>query len=258
MLKNSLIEDLVKYKIDLDTFQKYMLYQIEKKITKLKEDNYGELKIISSDNFYNIDIFSPCFEIFKKNDFFEIFRVLISINFIKNNNLKDNYISFFNKLNELNLNYPILFLSIKNPDDINFLQELNINFNSIKKLIIFPENNKKENYENFFKTLFSLNGLENNLDYLECYRIDDFDRENSFEKLNDYKSLKYLKLTGFSFKNNFILKNNLTHLYLVECINISFNENDDYDLEYIYFSKCLFNKPNKLIKFPKLIILNIY
>ena len=274
MLKKKLEEDILNFKVNFDIFKKYILHIIEEKIENLKKKNNEKLKIESIDDSLNIDIFSPFFEILSNIDYFsEIFRVQISINLIEKYNLKEDYISVFNKMNKLNLKYPILFFSIKDADEINNLQELNIDFNKLKKLIIFPEKNLNDdlfkqdnkkvnnNFSYFFHTLFSLENLENNLIYLECHLDNYFNtiEEKLFEKLNDYKSLRYLKLNNFIFKDKFIFKlYNLKYLYLARCTNFFFDENNILNLEDLYLTEIEIKKLNKLVQFPKLKKLNIY
>jgi hypothetical protein len=86
-----------------------------------------------------------------------------------------------------------------------------------------------QNFINFFGIFFSFNDIQNNLIHLELI-INSFYKFELFpalvEKLNDFKSLKQLKLKGFQFKNNFIfMLDFLEILEIINCKNIIFNSN---------------------------------
>ena len=87
------------------------------------------------------------------------------------------------------------------------MEDFNINFGQIKKLTIFQIDSEIDNYNDFFKMLFSFNNIGNNLIYLNLdIIINIFKQKNIeidaklFENLNNFKSLKYLKIYGFIFK----------------------------------------------------------
>ena len=86
--------------------------------------------------------------------------------------LKDDYKKLFDKLNNLKAKYSSIFYDLKDINKINYLKEININFNKIKKLAIEndyenkDDNCTKNKFNNFFENLFSLNNIENNLIYL--------------------------------------------------------------------------------------------
>ena len=149
-------------------------FQKESLVNKLKKDllyinldikiiedfigKYFELYDYSKDdNIKYIDIYSPFFDILLKTKIFDKFILPISVKFIEENNLKNDYIFALNKLNNLNYN---LFLYCENQNDINYIKDLKINFNNIKvlKCII-----SEENTNNILKSLFSLNNFGDNL-----------------------------------------------------------------------------------------------
>ena len=93
--------------------------------------------------------------------------------------MKNNYIKTFNDLNKLNIKYSSIFY-LNNNNNINFLNEINIDFNKIKRITIkikqmerydFIDNdNFTKNNKNFFENLYSFTNIKNNLIYLNiCY-----------------------------------------------------------------------------------------
>ena len=187
-----------------------------------------------------------------KNEIFENFTIIINIKVIEEFNLKNDYISIFDKMNKSNSNYSSIFFQYINSNDTKYLEDFNINFEQIKKLTLFQDFSKEERcsnpndnivnqlatteaekrWNNFFKILFSLNNIGKNLIYLD---IDIFNNilktnkieldNNSFENLNNFKSLKYLKLYELRFKTIFNLKLiNLEYLDIKSTSNIIFTD----------------------------------
>ena len=113
------------------------------------------------DNAY-LDIYSPFFEALSTNNYFsDKFTIIVSIKFIKDNNLENDYIQAFNNLNKFNSNYSILFRFI-NPNDIDYLVKFKMNLKNIKKLILLEDKDiGKYNY--FFEKFFSFNEIKSNL-----------------------------------------------------------------------------------------------
>ena len=187
-----------------------------------------------------IDFYSPFFNIFAKDDkFWDKFTIPINIELITNNGLKTDYISFFENMNKSNSNYSLLF-NYNRSSDIKYLKEFQINFNKVKKLTVRPipvsskdfktylayEDYSQFNY--FLNTLFSLNGIENSLVYLNIQILSCQKKsinENSVLNLNNFKSLKHLELTNMKFENPFTLKlSNLKKLVLNKISNINLTE----------------------------------
>jgi hypothetical protein len=80
-----------------------------------------------------IDIFCPFFNLLSTQEYFsDLFTIPIDMQFIKYNNIKNVYISAFNRLNKLKNNYSILF-NIYNAEDFNFFNSF-INLNKVNKL----------------------------------------------------------------------------------------------------------------------------
>ena len=122
----------------------------------------------------------------------------------------------FDKLNNLNINYSSIFYNLTDINKINYLKEININFNKIKKLIIESDydeyedededededevkekekekdNIKKNQIKNFFEILFSINNIENNLIYLKIKFKHCQINPEILEKINNFKLLRQL------------------------------------------------------------------
>ena len=110
-----------------------------------------------------INIESPFFRrLSKTKNFGKLFAIHISQKIIDEYKLKDEYIKLFEKLNNLNINYESIFYNLKDIKKINYLKEINIDFNKIKRLsIIENEDYEDENninvkqISNFYEILFS-------------------------------------------------------------------------------------------------------
>ena len=133
-------KDLLKYNINIDDFKNYVKNYLvkykEKFIKELNEeylikkneineinerdyiiDDYGDNKEIRGFQKFSdgikleIDINSPLFDIFYKSKLFgELFVIPIDFQFIERNKLKEDYITLFNKLNDINSNYSSICL----------------------------------------------------------------------------------------------------------------------------------------------------
>ena len=164
--------------------KEYDKFLIEKKIKKEKIENIiydifenKEIKDIDEEDVHIIkekekfiNIESPLFNILSKTkNFGSIFTIYISQKIIDEYQLKDKYIKIFENLNNLNIKYSSIFYNLKDINKINYLKEININFNKIKKLTIENENdNENDNkFNNYFDILFSFDNIENNLIYLK-------------------------------------------------------------------------------------------
>lgn len=249
-LYKKLEDDLIKYKIDKNIFETF----VQKYFKKYKSNIIKE----NSDNFRKIDIYSPFFDLLSKNKLFEqIFYIPISINEIEKSNIKNDYISAFDKLNNLNTKYEGISFNFKYSNDIDFLKELKINFSQIKMLSIRQEYQTFDNdYNCFFKTLFSFFIDKKKLIVLELDLLKN--KSNSiipqnFEDLNNFESLKQLNICGINFQTNFTLKLfNLKKLKISYCSKISFDENSCLNLKQlnIFYSEIIKNE--KLLKLPEI------
>ena len=252
-LKMKLEDNLLKNNIDINIndIQKIAIKNFEKKM-KLYQDK------INNNEFF-IDIYSPFFDSLSKNEIFDNFTIKINVEDIEEFNLKNDYITIFDKMNKSNSNYSSIYFGFKNSEDIKYLEDFNINFGQIKKLTIFQIDSEIDNYNDFFKMLFSFNNIGNNLIYLHLdIVINKFKQKNieveakSFENLNNFKSLKYLKIYGFIFKP-FLNLNliNLEYLSISHCSNIIINDKL-FNLKYLLLNFNINVKPKNMLKLPEL------
>ena len=204
-----------------------------------------------------ISIFSPFYDHISKCDYFEIFKMTISSKLIEKFNIKEDYISAFEQINELNLKYPVILFDYKDSNDINYLRDLKIKFGRVKKLAATHDFSIYiKDYDYFFKTLFSFNNIEKNIVYLDLFigcnrnlRIE----SNSLRNLNSCTSLETLSLKSFKFKTTFIFNlKNLDKLILKNCENFTFEEDSCLNLRALYISDCIVENPTSLLKMPEL------
>ena len=116
-----------------------IIYDIfeNKEIRDIDEEDADKIK--DNEKFINIE--SPLFTILSKTKNFEkIFTIHISQNIIDEYKLKKDYIKFFNNLNNLDTKYTSIFYYLKDINKINYLKEINIDFNKIKRLSLKIEN----------------------------------------------------------------------------------------------------------------------
>ena len=199
---------IVENKLNKEKFEDTIYEVLENK--KINDIDEEEVNKINKDHEKLIDINSPLFDIISKT---KLFEKNISIYISQNHATtkpKYDYLKFFDKLNKSNIKYSSIYYDFYELYKINYLNEFNIDFNKIKKLTL-NINNKIEDEKNnyFFETLFSFNNIENNLIYLKIY----FNEYNGiylspelFEKINNFKSLKYLYIHKFNFNKNFNVK----------------------------------------------------
>ena len=200
----------------------------------------------------NISIFSPIFDVFVKEgkDIFDkLFYIYIDVDSLIKYNLKSDYISAFEKLNESNVNYSSIdYLFTKN-EDISYLYELKINFANIKKLYI----TKYFTAKIFNINMFTNKELLNNLVDLNLVFYAEKISPKSFENLNNFKSLTKLELEA-NFESTFIINlPNLQYLSLHDSYNITFEKNSCLNVKELYIKGCSIVDPCNLIQFPELI-----
>ena len=161
----------------------------------------------------NIYIESPLFKLLSKRKFLEKYLQFIFHKKFQIIPIIDEYKKAFDELNNMDTS---IYYDLRDINKIN-LKEININFNKIKALTICNFDyelllSKKENknvmqndFNNFFDILFSFN-IESNLIYLNLEL--NYCKINPilFEKINNFKSLRYLKIKGINFDKDFIIK----------------------------------------------------
>ena len=234
-----------------------------------------------------IDLSCPIFDKLSKKDYFKNYFDII---------LKDNFTGFnidkhpkFEAMNKSGIKYTSIFILGNANYEKNKLNEFNIDFNQIKKLTIkkdedpinfivrygqqvcsscydgcLDDYNAEElkNSEIFYKKLFSMDNILDNLVYL---KLDEFFEPIRwvnpiemdpiiFEGINGFKSLKYLYLSSYGFKTKFIFKlYNLEKIEFKYCNNIGFIDNSLLNLKCLILENCSFGEPNSsLLKIPKL------
>ena len=249
---------LKELNIDFDSIKEYAINSYE------NEDNNNQIKV---------DIYSPFFDSLLKKDFNKNFEIKIPMDKIDKFNLKNDYISTIEKLNNsgLDKNYPCIYFKYKNPNDINFLKDLKLNSNLLKRLKlkrINDEEIKKEEMEietdskdtksfsNFYKALFLLPDIQNNLIDLEL-KINKKNKNliisDSFQEINNLKALQNLYINGYNFENTFVLRLfNLQKLKLDEVKNFEFDESNAFYLKDLIILSSEKSKSNSKINFPEL------
>ena len=245
----------------------YLVYYFKKYKENKKDDS----------NLY-IDIFCPFFELLSSQEYFsELFTIPIMMPFIRENLMENEYISTFDKLNKSQKNLSILF-KYTEEEDLDFFKKC-VNFNKVRKLIIYEDISQKEYYffhtqrpiydrtlppkkkemANLFSKITSGNNLLNNLLYLKLHLKSFCQKElNLLENLNLFKSLNYLELEEFLFFGKdvtiFELKlDTLRVLKLIYCNCITISNNCCLHLKELYIIKSkIENRTGSLFKFPNL------
>ena len=249
--KDSLEKEYNKYIIE----NKLKKEKIESTISDIYENK--EIKVIEKEDVDKIkddkkliNIESPLFKILSKTqNFAKKFTIHISQRIIDEYKLKDEYIELFGKLNNLNINYESIFYNLEDINKINYLKEINIDFNKIVRLTIENEDgndyefniNKKQHINHFFEILFSINNIENNLIYLNIKLKYCKINPELFENINNFKLLRYLYLENINFNNDFLIKlDKLKLLSIITCENIKLSEMSNEELKELYINnkKC--------------------
>ena len=219
----------------------------------MKGDKAGN-KLIETDE--SIEIYSPFFETLSKMEFFEyLFTINISTYIIDKFDLKEDYISTFEKLNQSKSKYNSLTIYYEDSYDILYLKDFKINFNQIKRIIFIPNSyHVTGDYKYFLNTFFSFfSRIEKNLTNLKLKWVENEMEPRAIQNLNNFKSLELLNLTGFKFTKTFVLKlSNLKKLTLDSCENIDFEENIFSNIIKLNLYHCSINKPKSLLAIPNL------
>ena len=232
-----------KYEEDY-LIKKYDNFLLEKKLNKKEFENIISEVIKNKEAKENnikenseilIDMESPLFEIISKTKIFENnYTIYISQKIIDKYKLKDYYKNYFDNLNKLNIKYSSIYYSFDDKKKINYLKELNIDYNKIKRFNLIEEGkNDEDNNNKFFETLFSIKNIKNSLIYLKInFTKGNILEPNLFEEINNFKSLRYLYIKYFKFNINFNIKlENIKILSCKNCKNISISKNIGTKLE---------------------------
>lgn len=259
ILNSNLQNDLSKNKLEKSAIEKIMVdiynqrYEDKYKNNSDGGDKSGN-KLIETEE--PIEIYSPFFDTLSKMDFFEyLFTINISTYIIDKFDLKEDYISTFEKLNQSKSKYNSLTIYYEDSYDILYLKDFKINFNQIKRIIFIPNSyHVTGDYKYFLNTFFSFfSRIENNLTNLKLKWVENEMEPRTVQNLNNFKSLELLNLTGFKFTKTFVLKlSNLKKLTLDSCENIDFEENIFSNLIKLNLYNCSINKPKSLLAVPNL------
>ena len=259
ILNSNLQKDLSKNNLEKSTIEKIMIdiynqrYEDKYKNNSEGSDKAGN-KLIETEE--SIEIYSPFFDTLSKMDFFEyLFTINISTYIIDKFDLKEDYISTFEKLKQSKSKYNSLTIYYEDSYDILYLKDFNINFNQIKRIIFIPNSyHVTGDYKYFLNTFFSLfSRIENNLTNLKLKWVENEMEPRTVQNLNNFKSLELLNLTGFKFTKTFVLKlSNLKKLTLDSCENIDFEENIFSNIIKLNLYHCSINKPKSLLAVPNL------
>ena len=240
--QNNLEKDLIKYKIEYGDIQNYVACETNE-YEKFIKDMHKKGELIEYRIHEKIiDIHSQFFWTLSEKDNFQlVFSILIPINIFKNSKLKNDYANTFKKMNQSEFKYSSLKITCEG-NEIDNINNLNINFNLIKRLSIcsvipnifgqyVPLDTRVYNYNycHLFEKLFSINNIQNNLVYLclEIYVgnvVGDFPDLKLIKNLSNFIFLEELVLNGFQFKKDESFELNLPNLkilYLTCCKNIS-------------------------------------
>ena len=259
ILNSNLQKDLSKNNLEKSTIEKILIdiynqrYEDKYKNNRDGNDKAGN-KLIETEE--SIEIYSPFFDTLSKMDFFEyLFTINISTYIIDKFDLKDDYISTFEKLKQSKSKYNSLTIYYEDSYDILYLKDFKINFNQIKRIIFIPNSyHVTGDYKYFLNTFFSLfSRIENNLTNLKLKWVENEMEPRTVQNLNNFKSLELLNLTGFKFTKTFVLKlSNLKKLTLDSCENIDFEENIFSNIIKLNLYNCSINKPKSLLAVPNL------
>lgn len=257
-----LSNDFYKDKLNKTILKNLIVLHLLKKI--------NDKKLSDKEKEIFIEINNPFLEfLIRINAFDNFLNIKIDLNEIENNDIKNQYISAFQKMNKSNIKYTSLYFYFMDLNNVYNLNDFNIKFNQIKRLSFYEKynNNKYDNIDKFFKYFISFDNISNNLVYLSLLfdsnkKID----KNLFEKINDIKTLNFLKLDNIELSDASLLKiTNLEMLSLLSCKNIDLNDNKIINnnillrLKFLDIFNSYISKPDSkfLLQCPELESLNL-
>lgn len=247
LLNDKIQKILLKYQIDENKFKKLASNHFLEYFENIKKENIYK-KIV------RIDIDLPLFESLSKMENFEqIFAVVIRTESIKN--FGNEYLSNINKMKKC-FSIELIFRNIK---DIIYIKNLSKVFYHIKNInIVFNQVTYDiigyDNYNEYFKILFSLGNIQTNLVLLNLTaRNENKIEPKLFEYINNLKSLQYLFLTFCEFDSTFELTlETLKEINITFCTNITFKDNIFLNLKNLLLYECTVYTSNSLLKLPSL------
>ena len=213
----------------------YDIYQNKTIEEDLDEKDADGVKDFYCQQYYYkfINIYSPLFGLLSKTKNFEkIFTIEMKpIKNIKDNSIKKAFDNLIKSNKSLSIEY-----SLDNIRDFD-LKELNIKIKRLT-LIITASNPLEKDINYLFETLFSIKNIENNLIYLEINGADGQANSIIFNKLNDFKLLKYLYIRNLNINCNIDLYLNELSVLIIKNSNI-FNRLISQKLKVLKFYNCL-------------------
>ena len=257
--------DLSKYSDDKD-----ILNSLRKKISLENEETFKRIAIsyflINKPNIYDnsltLRLESPFCDIFLKNGLtVQYFDIFIPILEMREKDLLELYKTKIKELNKSNAKYYSLYLQFGNPYDKSTIDSFHFKFNQITKLQI-----DLFNFRFHYNPLFAINDIKYYLIYLSLNNIEipyryglyppqDEDEINTsvLQIINELISLKYLKLSGFNFNEDFVLSlSHLKKLSIIKCKNIILENNIFLELNTLEL-KCYSNiTPKSLLNCPEI------
>ena len=159
-----------------------------------------------------VNIESPLFEIVSKTKLFDNCTIYLSQKIMEEFKLKDYYIKILNKINNSNRKYSEIYYIFSEINKLDYLKELNFNFNNIKIFDFKYKGNENINNES----------LNNRLNILNLFQIEELTLEENKSVLNIIANVDELKELDLSF-------NKISNIKLKKC--------EFYKLEELQFFK---------------------
>ena len=230
--------------------EEYILFELINNKKNLDEEQY-------------INIDSPLFNIISKTKVFnEMYTIYISKKNIDDFKLKDYYIKIFNTLNNENKKYSSIFYTFKEKAQLNYLKELNINFNNIKRLRLKCKEDKMNNNEslidgenilNSFKNLekLILIGNENIIKLFKNATLEELkELILMYNFISDFKVLESVKFDKLKILN--LHRNEISDISFLEKVNFTGLKE-----LYLSYNKISDIKALEKVKFKNLDVLNL-
>ena len=243
-LKNKLDKFLSENNINNNYFNTYLNSYFK------KTNNYEE---------ESIDIYYPFFELlFENNNNFDKLFIIIPLNFIRRQNLKNDYINIFKRIKKSNIESLSLLFTVESINEVELLTKFNLDFKIKKMRIQCTKKKYSKNFSKFFQILSSSN-IETNLTYLEINGIFNIviqeSKINQIECINKLKSVTTLVLRNVCIEDDSIIKlTNLKILHISFCRGIILRNEDLKNLKELYLFKSQIKVFNSL-KLPNVEIL---
>ena len=247
-------QEIYKYKFDKDQID----YIVNYKIKELENEvNKSEDILLTEDREYEISPIGYTRKYFGRIIKSETLQKICTIRIIGNKELSDyvsDYKLIFDKLNKNNVNYCSIKFYLNKDSDIDYINNLLIDFSKIKRLTL-SKFEKIDNFSNIYSKLLQYQIFNLNLVFLKVNLKANID-STFIENINRLQQLKYLYLYNLkSNKISTIKLKNLIKLYLITCDNITLSQESCQNLKAYSNSSntnCD-NSLNSLLKFPNVV-----